>query len=67
MDMSTTCLDPVSIRLPLVHRLPLCPKCGRTLHEVDRIAKRGSVYLWYECDGPECEERWFEKVPARTR
>ncbi|HNY78774.1 MAG: hypothetical protein RBS72_14410 [Sedimentisphaerales bacterium] len=63
--MSTTYLNPASFHRTSVHRLPLCPKCGRTLREVDRIAKRGSVCLWYECDGPECEDRWFEKVPAR--
>ncbi len=46
--------------------MPLCPKCGRTLHEVDRVVEKGSLYLWYECSGPECDERWFEKEPAKV-
>lgn len=62
--MSTTCLDPASIHLPSVYRVPLCPKCGRELHEVERMVEDGFLYLWYECDGPECEDRWFEKVPV---
>lgn len=56
----------MSIRMQPVRRMPLCPKCGRTLHEVDRVVEKGSLYLWYECSGPDCEDRWFEKEPAKA-
>lgn len=46
--------------------MPLCPKCGRVLYEVDRVVRKDSMVLWYECRGPECEERWFEKRPAKV-
>lgn len=65
-DMSTTYMEPAKVRMPATRLMPLCPKCGRVLHEVDRVVKRGSVYLWYECTGPECEDRWFEKRPANA-
>jgi hypothetical protein len=64
--MSTIYLEPVSIRITSIRRMPLCPKCGRSLHEVDRVVEKGSLYLWYECSGPECEDRWFEKEPAKV-
>lgn len=64
--MDAMYVEPVSIRIQPVRRMPLCPKCGRTLHEVDRVVEKGSLYLWYECGGPDCEDRWFEKEPAKV-
>ena len=65
-DMSTTYMEPAGVRTLLAARAPLCPKCGHVLYEVDREVRRGSVVLWYECSGPECEDRWFEKRPAKV-
>ena len=62
--MSTIHLEPVDLHIPASRRMPLCPKCGRVLHEVERVVEEGSLYLWYECGGPDCEDRWYEKGPV---
>ena len=39
----------------------MCPDCGGSMNEVDRVKENGFAYIWYECTEIECDGQWLEK------
>jgi len=43
----------------------ICPDCGSSMTEVDRVNENGFAYVWYECEQTECDGQWLEKRAIR--
>lgn len=41
--------------------LGLCPECGATMNEVDRLTEGECVYIWLECSKSSCNGQWLQK------
>ncbi len=39
----------------------VCPDCGGSMNEVDRVHEEGFAYIWYECAEIGCDGQWLEK------
>ena len=39
----------------------LCPDCGSSMTEVDKVNEDGFAYIWYECSQIDCDGQWLEK------
>ena len=39
----------------------LCPQCGSSMAEVERINENGFSFVWYECTRTNCNGQWLEK------
>jgi hypothetical protein len=39
----------------------LCPECGGSMTEVERVNENGFAYIWYECSQIDCDGQWLEK------
>ena len=63
-DMNATSVNPLNIRVQGTDRKFRCPRCGCVMEETERMAENGSLYIWYECSAPECDEQWLAKRPA---
>ena len=45
----------------------LCPECGATMAEFDRLAEDGAVFIWYACTREDCSGQWLSKRVMRMR
>ncbi len=45
----------------------LCPECGATMAEFDRLTEDGAVFIWYACTREECTGQWLSKKVLRMR
>jgi hypothetical protein len=59
--MDTTYLERIGSRPQQNDRARVCPKCGATMVEADRVAEGDYLYIWYECSGAACDEQWLSK------
>jgi hypothetical protein len=39
----------------------MCPDCGGSMNEVDRVNEDGFTYIWYECAEVGCDGQWLER------
>jgi hypothetical protein len=39
----------------------ICPDCGATMRETDRVTESGATFIWYECENANCEGQWLQK------
>ena len=39
-----------------------CPECGAQMVEIDRRSEDGTLFVWYECPGDNCDGQWLEKI-----
>ena len=60
--MNATSVNPLNIRVQGTDRKFRCPRCGCVMEETERMAENGSLYIWYECSAPECDEQWLAKI-----
>jgi len=45
----------------------LCPECGATMVEFDRLTEDGAVFIWYACTQEDCTGQWLSKKALRMR
>ena len=45
----------------------LCPECGATMVEFDRLTEDGAVFIWYACTREDCTGQWLSKKVLRMR
>jgi len=45
----------------------LCPECGATMVEFDRLTEDGAVFIWYACTREDCTGQWLSKKALRMR
>jgi len=43
----------------------LCPECGATMAEFDRLMEDGAVFIWYACTREDCTGQWLSKKALR--
>ncbi len=43
----------------------LCPECGATMIEFDRVTEDGAVFIWYACTREDCSGQWLTKRAMR--
>ena len=39
----------------------ICPDCGGSMNEIDKINEDGFTYIWYECAEIGCDGQWLER------
>ena len=42
----------------------LCPVCGETMKEVDRMKEGQHFFVWFKCVRKNCDGQWLQKQPA---
>jgi len=45
----------------------LCPECGASMVEFDRLTEDGAVFIWYACTRDDCTGQWLSKKVLRMR
>lgn len=45
----------------------VCPECGATMVEFDRVAEEGALFIWYACSQENCTGQWLAKRALRMR
>ena len=43
----------------------ICPECGATMIESDRLMEDGAVFIWYTCSDGDCTGQWLAKKALR--
>jgi hypothetical protein len=43
----------------------LCPECGASMAEFDRLTEDGAVFIWYACTREDCSGQWLSKKVLR--
>lgn len=43
----------------------LCPECGASMAEFDRLTEDGAVFIWYACTREDCTGQWLSKKVLR--
>jgi len=43
----------------------LCPECGATMFEFDRLTEDGAVFIWYACTREDCTGQRLSKKVLR--
>ena len=43
----------------------LCPECGASMVEFDRLMEDGAVFIWYACTREDCTGQWLSKKVLR--
>jgi DNA-directed RNA polymerase subunit M/transcription elongation factor TFIIS len=44
-----------------------CPECGAIMIEADRINENGTIYIWYDCSGSDCNGSWLKKLENENK
>jgi hypothetical protein len=45
----------------------VCPECGASMVEFDRLTEDGAVFIWYACTREDCTGQWLSKKVLRMR
>jgi len=40
----------------------LCPECGATMAEKDRLAEGRALFVWYTCSRAGCDGQWLRRI-----
>jgi rubredoxin len=67
MESSNTSSVMSRTRSPEVDTERLCPECGASMVEFDRLTEDGAVFIWYSCTREECTGQWLSKKVSRMR
>lgn len=43
----------------------VCPECGATMVEFDKLTEDGAVFIWYTCTREDCSGQWLTKRAPR--
>ncbi len=56
----------LAMRYPELISRHLCPECGGTMAQVEKVRENGFSYIWYECTRSDCDGQWLQKTAAIT-
>jgi hypothetical protein len=43
----------------------MCPECGASMAEFDRLTEDGAMFIWYACTREDCTGQWLSKKVLR--
>jgi hypothetical protein len=43
----------------------ICPECGASMVEFDRLTEDSAVFIWYACTRENCTGQWLTKKALR--
>lgn len=43
----------------------ICPECGASMTEFDRLTEDSAVFIWYACTRENCTGQWLTKKALR--
>ncbi len=61
MDVATIDSDTVSARFNLADDCGLCPECGATMKEIDRLKESSWTFIWLVCTRADCDGQWLQR------
>jgi|GEM_PF-698976 hypothetical protein len=64
MDVAVIETDAVSTRFDQAEESGLCPECGATMNEIDRLREGPWTFIWLGCARADCSGQWLQKKPC---
>jgi hypothetical protein len=61
MVTATIHAGPLNTRFNLADECGLCPECGATMKEIDRLKENSWTFIWLVCTRADCDGQWLQR------